>query len=96
MKKYIPGLTNTLIGFIVVISINIKNLWYWFLNFPLNNYIGKLPYGLYLWQQFFTADRPYLHILPVLLVLSTLLLCALMSYYFIERPFMKLKTKFEV
>jgi peptidoglycan/LPS O-acetylase OafA/YrhL len=82
--------TNLLIGFIIIFSIQIKNAWYSFLNFPLIEHIGKLSYSIYLWQQIFS----FMNKLPLLPLLLCIYLSACFSYYLIERPFLRLKTKF--
>ena len=88
-------LTNLIIGVTVVLSINFQNLWYSFLNFPFMEYIGKLSYSIYLWQQLFTQDKPFLHKIPLLLLLVFIALSAVFSYYIIEKPFLKLKGRFD-
>jgi peptidoglycan/LPS O-acetylase OafA/YrhL len=83
------------IGLILLISINYRNnVWYKLLNTPVLNYIGLLSYSLYLWQQLFT--------LTPLGILSTppynlifIFAAALFSYYIIEKPFLKLKSRFK-
>jgi peptidoglycan/LPS O-acetylase OafA/YrhL len=81
---------NFLIGFLLVFSMNNKNGWYFFLNFPVMEYIGKLSYSLYLWQQIFILSLysvPALHAWPVSLLAS--FAAANFSYYLIEKPFMR-------
>ena len=90
----IGTVTNILIGFLILYSISFENLWFKFLNLPIMNYIGKISYSLYLWQEIFTADRAYLHKLPIVLILVMIVGSACISYYFIEKPFLKLKHKF--
>ena len=57
-------------------------------------FFGRLSYSLYLWQQLFFLHRPETSVLryfqgwPV--NLTAAILCALGSYYWIEKPFMKL------
>jgi len=89
-------ITNLAIALIIVISINSKSIWATFLNLPFMDYIGKLSYSLYLWQTLFTVDRPYLHKLPIVVILLMIFTCAIFSYYIIERPFLRLKKAFEV
>jgi len=72
-----------------------KNLFHKFLNNKIVNWIGLLSYSLYLWQQFFTIDKPNFYFrfpLNVLLIFAV----ASFSHYCIERPFLKLKKRFEV
>lgn len=56
------------------------------------NYLGVLSYSLYLWQQMFTK-----HILRVpggaVASLVCLALLALLSYHFVEKPFLTLKNR---
>ena len=57
-------------------------------------YFGRLSYSLYLWQQIFFLHRPETSILryvqgwPVNLLAA--IGCAMLSYYFVEKPMMKL------
>jgi len=87
-------LTNIVIGLIIIFSINIKNLWFSFLNTRVLGYVGKLSYSLYLWQQLFTADRPFLHQIPIIIIFLLIFISANISYFLVEKPFLKLKDKF--
>jgi peptidoglycan/LPS O-acetylase OafA/YrhL len=62
---------------------------------PVAGWLGRISYSWYLWQQLFTAfSTPtwlVLRIFPFNLVAS--LLVALVSYRFIERPFLQLKDR---
>jgi peptidoglycan/LPS O-acetylase OafA/YrhL len=66
---------------------------YWLLNNPFIEWMGRLSYSLYLWQQPFTM----LHLqawwarFPISLV--SLLLCASASYYFVEKPFLAMRDR---
>jgi len=87
-------ITNLLIGMLIMISINLQNtLWFRFLNLRIMELFGRLSYSLYLWQQLFTKDNPALHRIPLILLLMIILACACFSYYLIERPILKLKTR---
>jgi peptidoglycan/LPS O-acetylase OafA/YrhL len=61
-------------------------------------FIGKLSYSLYVWQQLFLGSTSlwlkyqFLTIFPVNIVM--VIGCALVSYYVIEIPFLRLKSKF--
>ncbi len=67
-----------------------KNKWYSFLNSNYLKFIGVLSYSLYLWQQFFLQGNAFLITsFPLNLVCLFLVSCG--SYYFIEKPFLKLK-----
>ncbi|HWK05470.1 MAG TPA: acyltransferase [Puia sp.] len=87
-------ISNFLIGLLLLVSINSKGLWFKFLNAPFMNVIGKLSYSLYLWQQLFFSDHlgPFSHF-P--LNLCCIVIAALISYNFIEKPFLKLKKAYE-
>ncbi len=83
-------IANFLIGFLLLASMNEKTGWYSFLNLPVMEYLGKLSYSLYLWQQIFILCLPSvqaLHLWPVCLLAS--LIAANLSYYLIEKPFMR-------
>lgn len=83
------------IGIIILISISYKNLWFRFLNTSVMNFIGRISYSLYLWQQIFFYDGlGSLSYFP--LNLFIIFVAALFSYHLIEKPFLKVKTKFEI
>ncbi|MBS7563819.1 acyltransferase [Mucilaginibacter sp. Bleaf8] len=83
-----------LIGLVVVSSIYNKGIWFTILNAKIMDYIGKLSYSFYLWQQLFTADRRYLHQFPIIVILLFIIIAAHISFYIIEQPFLKLKQRF--
>lgn len=83
--------TNALLGVLILFSIHSKNLWYSFLNTPIMEYVGKLSYSIYLWQQLFTADKAIWHNTPVVILCLYIAIVALLSYHFIEKPFMSLR-----
>jgi peptidoglycan/LPS O-acetylase OafA/YrhL len=68
------------------------------LNNKLLIFVGLLSYSLYIWQQLFTAHVPWAHAFPyadsILFNITALILVALASYYFFEKPFLELKKKF--
>ena len=80
----------------IVISISFtNNMWYQFLNSGVMNYIGKLSYSLYLWQQlFFSHQIGLLSKFPI--NVFCIFAVAIFSYHIIEKPFLKIKSKFEV
>lgn len=87
-------LTNLLIALLVVVSICGHNSWFRFLNHRFMNYLGLLSYSLYLWQQlFFSKHIGVLSHFPI--NVCCIVCCALFSFYIIERPFLKLKKRFE-
>ena len=63
------------------------------LSHPVAGWLGRISYSWYLWQQLFAVfDHPArsrLHIFP--LNVGASLLVAIISYYWIERPFLQLK-----
>src|SRR6185437_2433177 len=85
--------TNILIAFGILFSIEKKNKWSAFLNLPFMTFIGKLSYSLYLWQQLFIMSSAlgWLNKTPINLVCA--IAAALLSYYLIERPFLRLKDR---
>ena len=91
----IGNITGTLgciaIATIIIISIHCKdNLWFNFLNTRLLNYIGTLSYSLYIWQQvFFSHKLGMFSSIPLNLLM--IFIVANCSYYFIEKPFLKMK-----
>jgi len=87
-------LTNILVAIILVYSINVKGYWYKFLNATITNYIGLLSYSLYLWQQIFITDRMRTLYLPIPTIVLCIAVSAHVSYYLIEKPFLKLKSRF--
>ncbi len=86
-------ITNMLIAYIILMSVNVRNWWFAFLNTSVLNYIGLLSYSIYLWQQLFTADRPYLHTLNIPMILLIIFSLAVLSYNLIEKPFLNLREK---
>jgi peptidoglycan/LPS O-acetylase OafA/YrhL len=87
-------IANILITFIVMFSVfGPKSRWFTFLNSRVMNQIGLWSYSLYLWQQFFIVKKDYvINELPLNMVL--LFATAILSYYMIEKPFLRLKSKF--
>ena len=75
-----------------------KNVLYKVLNFSVISYIGVLSYSLYLWQQPFFAKISNYHVYPYWTVFPKnvifVIIAALISYYMIERPFLRLKKHF--
>jgi peptidoglycan/LPS O-acetylase OafA/YrhL len=86
-------LTNCIIALIIVVSIESRGRWYYFLNLPVMNYIGRLSYSLYLWQQmFFSASLGVLSRLPYAII--GIFATANFSFYLIEKPFLKVKDRY--
>lgn len=64
------------------------------LNSQILNYIGLLSYSIYLWQQFFLGkgnDHWYTTFPQNLILIAV---ASVLSYYAIERPFLKFKKRF--
>lgn len=91
----IGTLTSICIGLIIIITAYFKTLWSSLLNTKPLNYIGKLSYSLYLYQQIFLLHFKFT-MNNQLLVFTLFITMALFSYYIIELPFLKLKKKFNV
>jgi len=87
-------LANVLIGIILFFSVfGPQGMWFKFLNSKIINYIGLISYSLYLWQQILVSEsRVWFTQFPQNIIF--LLIVASASYYFIEKPFLKLKSKF--
>lgn len=86
-------IANFAIAFIMMYSIfGPRNMWFDFLNSKIMNYIGLLSYSIYLWQQLFISGMKY-GVTTYPQNLLFLLIAAMSSYHFIEKPFLKLKPK---
>jgi len=71
-------------------SVHQSNLFTKVLTTPPLIFFGMISYSLYLWQQMFTAP-PSLYISDSLLFVTPLMfVVATLSYYFVERPFVRL------
>ena len=64
------------------------------LNARVPTHIGKLSYSLYIWQQLFLPRDIAASILSLLCRLAAAYLVALCSFRFIERPLLKLRSRF--
>ncbi len=87
-------LANFLIGVIFFFSVfGPQGLWFKFLNLKVMDFIGMLSYSLYLWQQILVSEsRIWFTQFPQNIFF--LFVVASCSYYFIEKPFLKLKSRF--
>jgi peptidoglycan/LPS O-acetylase OafA/YrhL len=85
---------NILIALLMMYSVfGPERSWFKFLNNKIINNVGLLSYSIYLWQQFFIYNKSFwICNYPQSLVM--IMGAALFSYYIIEKPFLKLKTKF--
>lgn len=88
-------IANLAIGILLLYSLQPrKTLWFAFLNHAWINRIGIYSYGIYLWQQLFLYhSNHWYNKLPYNLLL--LASCVLVSYHLIERPFMRLKSRYQ-
>ena len=91
----VGAVADICIGLIILISIQCThNFWFAFLNFKWISQIGILSYSLYLWQEIFFSPK-----LGVLSLFPLNILCifsaACLSYWLIERPFLRLKSRYE-
>jgi len=66
------------------------------LNMRLLRVVGVGSYSLYLWQQlFFGEEIPFARNWPLIAKLCGTMLCAFISYYCIERPSLRLRSRLE-
>jgi peptidoglycan/LPS O-acetylase OafA/YrhL len=68
-------------------------IWFRFLNCRIANFVGKISYSIYLWHVLFMSlqNVEFLNF-PINLLIT--LMVAIASYYFIEKPFLNLKSRF--
>ena len=87
---------NFLVAIILMYSVfGPQRVWYKLLNLRAVNYIGLLSYSIYLWQQIFTGgDNWWVTGMPQSLLCIAVM--SLFSYYVIEKPFNKLRSRFAV
>ncbi|MDA9554704.1 acyltransferase [Pelobium sp.] len=90
----IGTLGNIFVSVILIYSVfGPQKLWFKLLNHGILNHIGILSYSIYLWQQLFINNTPYwFNSIPY--NLGYLIIVSHASYYFIEKPFLKLKTRY--
>jgi peptidoglycan/LPS O-acetylase OafA/YrhL len=87
------SIANALIGIILMYSVfGPQKYWFTFLNLRWVNFIGTISFSIYLWQQLFISGIDWwIAQFPQNLVAIAVM--ALFSYYIIEAPFLRLKTK---
>jgi peptidoglycan/LPS O-acetylase OafA/YrhL len=87
-------IANVAIAIIMLYSVyGPKGGWHKLLNSKAFNYVGILSYSLYLWQQIYIAKKGWwVTHFPQNIIL--IFLTAMFSYYVIERPFLRLKSRF--
>ncbi len=87
-------IADLLIAVIMMYSVfGPKGIWYRTLNSRVFEYVGLLSYSLYLWQQIFVSERNW-WVTHSPQNVFCIIGAALFSYYIIERPFLKLKSRF--
>lgn len=89
----IGTITNFLIAAIMMFSMyGQRGIWFKFLNSKILTQIGFWSYSLYLWQALFLIKTNYIiNQFPVNILFT--FIAAIFSYYLIERPFLKFKSK---
>lgn len=88
-------IANILISIVLFYSIyGPRNYWYSLLNTKAFDYIGKLSYSLYLWQQFFVMNDKKIWVTQFPQNIVFICGASLFSYYCVEKPFLKLKARF--
>lgn len=87
-------IANFLIALIMMYSVfGSRGAWFKILNLKVINYIGILSYSIYLWQQIFISGSDnWATKFPQNIIF--IFIAAFLSYTFIEKPFLKLKSKF--
>ncbi len=88
-------IANILIALIMMYSVfGPQGIWFKMLNLRLVNYMGLLSYSIYLWQEIFLYKSDYwINEFPQNIIL--IFAVAMCSYHLIEKPFLKLKYKFQ-
>ncbi len=72
-----------------------QNMFQILLNTKVLNWFGKLSYSIYLWQQFFINDtNAWYNTYPF--NIFYIFVAAGFSFYFIEMPFLRMKSRFEL
>jgi peptidoglycan/LPS O-acetylase OafA/YrhL len=87
-------ITVLCVGLILIISINYtENPWFRFLNIPFMNYLGKLSYSIYIYQQMFFSKKLWpASQFPWNFIFIGI--TAVLSYHLLEMPFLKIKDRF--
>jgi peptidoglycan/LPS O-acetylase OafA/YrhL len=85
---------SALVGFVIVVLVSQKEFWFSrLLRTPPFVFIGTISFSLYLWQQLFTHPHSPVAFGFPLCVLEALG-AAMISYYLIEAPFLRIKDRF--
>ncbi len=89
------SIANIAIAIIMMYSVfGPQKFWFKFLNLKIINSVGLLSYSIYLWQQIFIYGISNYWIGKSPQNLVFIIIAAMISYYFIEKPFLKMKNKF--
>ena len=98
IDMFVPEAFAIIIAVIIIINLNTTNLMTVILDNKALKFIGVLSYSLYVWQEIFTYNQPWQHAFKysdsILLNLIALSIVACLSYFFYEKPILKLKDKF--
>lgn len=97
---YLPDIIfSFIIGYVIILNLNDNNIFSKFLNNKVIFKIGVLSFSLYIWQQLFTHKQPwkdtFLYGDSKFFNLISLLMVSLISYYFYEIKFLKIRDKFK-
>jgi peptidoglycan/LPS O-acetylase OafA/YrhL len=91
---------STLIAYVIYLCLGQKDLLIQILENFLLVRVGVLSYSIYVWQQLFTKYQPWSNLFSkadsLLLNIPLLIITSVLSYYFFERKFLKLKAQFRI
>jgi peptidoglycan/LPS O-acetylase OafA/YrhL len=94
LRQYVSILNVFNISLLFWYIINLKKgIIYLIVNNSILIFIGMISYSIYLWQQIFFSKNDIFHIDNVPFRFISIFLIGLLSYYFIEAPFSRFKTK---
>ncbi len=87
-----------LIGFVILLNLKERSYMATFLNLKILSQIGILSYSLYIWQQIFTHQQPWIgksaFTDSIIFNLVLLIVVGFISYNFFEKKFLQLKSRF--
>jgi peptidoglycan/LPS O-acetylase OafA/YrhL len=90
----------TLIAYVIYLCLGPRDLLIQILENFLLVRIGVLSYSIYIWQQLFTKYQPWSNLFSkadsLWLNIPLLIITSVLSYYFFERKFLKLKAQFRI